>query len=458
MAGRVDDDVVVGDPGDAERHQHQREDEPRRRHGPRSGARGSRALSLDTGAPGSVREVVRGPRVTRGHALVRTGLGRTPGYLSQREHRIPRAAHLARRRATRPAVAVGASALAARHAAGRARLRRAVRGQRPHQRGHRPAAGPLRRPGLAGRRRGRQRTPSCATTGRGADAEVTMLTTRSTTATCAATSARSSALGDPAGLSRAPRPGRGHLLSDAPEDVIDATTGDKNLLVVHQQDIQAVVNAMWKGGASAVTIQGQRMVTTTGIKCEGNSVQLQGVPYPQPYVIQASVTWARCSPPSPTTPTCRSTARQADDPDDRRRLGPRHRGRAHRAGVRRPARPLLRDPAQAVRQRRPPSPGARSPRPRRGRGSVGVSVGSVVGVSVGLGVSRRLEGRHEDGDRRALRTASRRRAGSGRSRCRPARWSSACSMTSRLEAGVADRCLGVAPAARPRPAPGRARR
>jgi uncharacterized protein YlxW (UPF0749 family) len=57
--------------------------------------------------------------------------------------------------------------------------------------------------------------------------------------------------------------------------------------VVHQQDIQAVVNAMWRGGASAVTIQGQRVVSTTGIKCHGNAVLLQGVPYAQPYVIQA---------------------------------------------------------------------------------------------------------------------------------------------------------------------------
>jgi uncharacterized protein YlxW (UPF0749 family) len=56
--------------------------------------------------------------------------------------------------------------------------------------------------------------------------------------------------------------------------------------VVHQQDIQAVVNAMWHGGATAVVLQGQRVVTTTGIKCEGNSVVIQGVPYPQPYVIE----------------------------------------------------------------------------------------------------------------------------------------------------------------------------
>ena len=56
---------------------------------------------------------------------------------------------------------------------------------------------------------------------------------------------------------------------------------------MHQQDIQAVVNALWQGGAAAVTVQGQRIISTTGIKCEGSAVVLQGVPYPQPYVIAA---------------------------------------------------------------------------------------------------------------------------------------------------------------------------
>ena len=93
-------------------------------------------------------------------------------------------------------------------------------------------------------------------------------------------------LEDPAGL--APRTGPGVVvtLSDAPQELIDATTGDRRPLVVHQQDIQAVVNAMWQGGARAVVLQGQRVVTTTGIKCEGNSVVIQGVPYPEPYVIE----------------------------------------------------------------------------------------------------------------------------------------------------------------------------
>ncbi|MFC6286996.1 DUF881 domain-containing protein [Nocardioides sp. GCM10027113] len=92
---------------------------------------------------------------------------------------------------------------------------------------------------------------------------------------------------DPAGLTPRSGPGVTVTLSDAPEDVINSSTRDLNLLIVHQQDIQAVVNAMWKGGATAVTIQGQRVVSTTGIKCQGNAVLLQGVPYPQPYVISA---------------------------------------------------------------------------------------------------------------------------------------------------------------------------
>jgi uncharacterized protein YlxW (UPF0749 family) len=119
------------------------------------------------------------------------------------------------------------------------------------------------------------------------DAQVTMLSTAVSDREVNRYQRRIERLRDPAGLEPRRGPGMTIVLSDAPEDVINSTTGDVNPLLVHQQDIQAVVNALWKGGASAVTIQGQRIVSTTGIKCEGNSVQLQGVPYPQPYVIQA---------------------------------------------------------------------------------------------------------------------------------------------------------------------------
>jgi uncharacterized protein YlxW (UPF0749 family) len=58
-------------------------------------------------------------------------------------------------------------------------------------------------------------------------------------------------------------------------------------LVVHQQDVQAVVNAMWAGGAEAMTLQGQRVISTSAVRCVGNTLLLHGVVYSPPYVISA---------------------------------------------------------------------------------------------------------------------------------------------------------------------------
>ncbi len=90
---------------------------------------------------------------------------------------------------------------------------------------------------------------------------------------------------DPAGLTEKSGSAIQVTLDDASFEVRDAYEDDPNDLVVHQQDIQAVANAMWNAGATAVTIQGQRLISTTGIKCEGNQVTLHGLPYSPPYVI-----------------------------------------------------------------------------------------------------------------------------------------------------------------------------
>lgn len=88
------------------------------------------------------------------------------------------------------------------------------------------------------------------------------------------------------GLTPVRGPGVGVVLDDAPRS---AQRGglDPNVLVVHEQDIQAYVNALWAGGAEAISLQGQRLISTTGIKCVGNTVLLDGVPYSPPYRIQA---------------------------------------------------------------------------------------------------------------------------------------------------------------------------
>ena len=77
-------------------------------------------------------------------------------------------------------------------------------------------------------------------------------------------------------LDDAPRqPGRPPL-SDEPDD-----------LVVHQQDVQAVVNALWAGGAEAMTLMGQRVVSTSAVRCVGNTVVLHGRVYSPPFVVTA---------------------------------------------------------------------------------------------------------------------------------------------------------------------------
>lgn len=97
---------------------------------------------------------------------------------------------------------------------------------------------------------------------------------------------RADKLKDVTGLSTVKGPGMRVVLTDAPPGV-QAPGLDPNYLVVHQQDIQAFVNALWSGGAQAVTLQGERLISTTGIKCVGNTVVLDGVPYSPPYTIEA---------------------------------------------------------------------------------------------------------------------------------------------------------------------------
>lgn len=71
------------------------------------------------------------------------------------------------------------------------------------------------------------------------------------------------------------RPGRPPLSAD-PDD-----------LVVHQQDVQAVVNALWAGGAEAMTLMGQRVISTSAVRCVGNTVILHGRVYSPPFVVTA---------------------------------------------------------------------------------------------------------------------------------------------------------------------------
>jgi uncharacterized protein YlxW (UPF0749 family) len=60
-------------------------------------------------------------------------------------------------------------------------------------------------------------------------------------------------------------------------------------LVIHQSDVQAVVNAVWAAGADGVAIMGRRLIATSAVRCVGNTLLLHGRTYSPPFVITAIV-------------------------------------------------------------------------------------------------------------------------------------------------------------------------
>ncbi|MYT39384.1 DUF881 domain-containing protein [Streptomyces sp. ZEA17I] len=79
-------------------------------------------------------------------------------------------------------------------------------------------------------------------------------------------------------------------LNDAPPDAT-ANPGypepQPNDLVIHQQDLQAVVNALWQGGARGIQVMDQRLISTSAVRCVGNTLILQGRVYSPPYKVTA---------------------------------------------------------------------------------------------------------------------------------------------------------------------------
>ncbi|HEU0191502.1 MAG TPA: DUF881 domain-containing protein [Mycobacterium sp.] len=100
---------------------------------------------------------------------------------------------------------------------------------------------------------------------------------------------RAAQLSDAAGLDAMRGPGLVVTLTDAQRDANgrfprDASPDD---LVVHQQDIEAVINGLWQGGAEAIQMQDQRLVATSAPRCVGNTLLLGGRTYSPPYTLVA---------------------------------------------------------------------------------------------------------------------------------------------------------------------------
>jgi uncharacterized protein YlxW (UPF0749 family) len=100
---------------------------------------------------------------------------------------------------------------------------------------------------------------------------------------------RAAELAAEAGVDPVHGPGLVVTLQDAQRDANgrfprDASPDD---LVVHQQDIEAVLNALWSAGAEAIQMQDQRIIATSVPRCVGNTLLLNGRTYSPPYTITA---------------------------------------------------------------------------------------------------------------------------------------------------------------------------
>ena len=112
---------------------------------------------------------------------------------------------------------------------------------------------------------------------------------RSSNTALAAMLRRSAELASEAGIDPLHGPGLVVTLEDAQRDANgrfprDASPDD---LVVHQQDIEAVLNAIWSAGAEAIQVQDQRIIATSVPRCVGNTLLLNGRTYSPPYTITA---------------------------------------------------------------------------------------------------------------------------------------------------------------------------
>jgi uncharacterized protein YlxW (UPF0749 family) len=92
-----------------------------------------------------------------------------------------------------------------------------------------------------------------------------------------------------AGVTALAGPGITVTLDDAPPQAggglpTGATADD---LVIHQSDVQGVVNALWAAGADGVAIMGQRLIGTSAVICVGNTLLLQGRKYSPPFIVTA---------------------------------------------------------------------------------------------------------------------------------------------------------------------------
>ena len=81
--------------------------------------------------------------------------------------------------------------------------------------------------------------------------------------------------------------GPGLQITVADNNTAAATAIDPSSMLVHYDDLIQIINALNNAGAEAISINEQRIITTTAITCEGNVIKVNGEKISSPFVIKA---------------------------------------------------------------------------------------------------------------------------------------------------------------------------
>jgi len=92
-----------------------------------------------------------------------------------------------------------------------------------------------------------------------------------------------------AGFTPVEGPGVTVTLDDAtmPHEPSDVDGSVTEAYIVHQQDMEGVMNARWAGGGEAMAVMDHRVISSSTVKCVGPVVLVDGRQYAPPYTVTA---------------------------------------------------------------------------------------------------------------------------------------------------------------------------
>ena len=87
-----------------------------------------------------------------------------------------------------------------------------------------------------------------------------------------------------AGLVEVTGPGVTVILTDS---AAVNTTGDEQNYLIHDSDLLSVINELRSAGAEAISLNGERLLSTSAVRCTGPVVSVNGRQYASPFIIFA---------------------------------------------------------------------------------------------------------------------------------------------------------------------------